>query len=142
MIDVISVLGESRLNVHTLEALASKANLIECTEDAALEGLIFEKLGTEEAGALSLMEERKREEDARVAKEGESDGMPLKDKVLGLHKMVYDPSGEVLALIKYTADPETGKLIRDGHLSLPKEDPFGIDEGTMQYEDFYENSSK
>ena len=107
-----------------------------------LEGLIFEKLNAKEAGILSLIEERKKEEDLKVMKENEHETIPLKDKLLSLHKIVNDPDDERLAQVEYSADPETGKLIRNGKILPPKEDPFGIEKGMEQYEEFYGYPSK
>ena len=107
-----------------------------------LDGFIFEKLEPEESGVLSVMTQRQKEEELKEERMNEYENMPLKDKLLNVHKRVCDPDEKVLAQIKYNADPETGKLIREGEVTQGKDDPYEIDEGIEMYNEFYSHPNK
>ena len=107
-----------------------------------ISGFIFEKLSPEEPHSSTPLTMRQKDEEHKNTKENEYNNMQLTDKLLYLHKLVYDPHGEVLPQVKYEADPDTGKLVRKGNSQPPKGDPFEVAQGMTQFNDFYENPSK
>ena len=128
-----------------LEAIFNKVGLLESYEsevETDLSGFIFEKLSSEEPYTLTPLTQRQKEEETKTAKENEFQNMMLRDKVACLHKLVYDPFGQMLSTIKYEADPDTGKLVRKGEAVPSKLDTFEIATSISAYGDFYDPSNK